>query len=205
MCAYSIRITPEQSIDSDDYSAACALADQNAVYGAVVTDRLGQMVYAPCGEVAAAVLHHAKWVCDYIRDLEFVYGDAPINPAFNHDARIISCDRLVDWVMFRCGYEDQPVAHGACVCGPGLVDWCVANGFIKITSVTDLCPGDIVFTRANDDGYPEHTFIHAGKASEEGMYYRYDAGKVERIRSTQPSCEPINDFMYGYRATAVRG
>ena len=204
MSSYKIRISPTETTTLDDYTAACALADQNAVYGAVVTDRLGQMIYAPHGEVAAAVLHHAKWVCDYIRDREFVYGDAPINPAFNHDARIISCDRVVDWVMFRCGYENQPVSHGECVCGPGLVDWCDRNGLIKITSTADLLPGDVVFTKPNADGYPQHTFIHAGKADEEGMYYRYDAGKVERIRSTQPSCEPINDFMYGYRAPAVR-
>ena len=203
MCAYRIRISPTHAVDLDDYVAACTLAKQNAVYGGLVTDDHGHLLYAPYGEVAAAVLHHAKWVCDYIRDHEFVYGDAPINPAFNHDARIISCDRLVDWVMFRCGYEDQPVAHGECVCGPGLVDWCDRNGFIKITSGADLLPGDVVFTKPNAEGYPQHTFIYAGKADEAGLSYRYDAGSVARIRSTQPSCEPLNDFLVGYRSPAL--
>jgi len=204
MSTYTIRLSPTQTVGQDDYSAACALADANAIYGAVVTDSLGKLLYAPHGEVAAAVLYNAKVVCDTIRDQEFVYGHAPINPAYNHNARTVSCDRLVDWVMFNCGYVDQPVKHGKCVESPGLTNWCIDHGFEKITSVEELRPGDIVFTRENAAGHPRHTFIHAGKSAEEGMYYRYDAGRVERIRSTQPSCEPLNDFMYGYRAPAVK-
>ena len=204
MSAYKIRIFPTETTTLDDYAAACTLADENAVYGAVVTDELGRLLYAPHGEVAATVLHNAKEVCDYIRDKEFVYGHAPINPAFNHNAKTVSCDRLVDWVMFKCGYLAQPVKHGKCVTSPGLTNWCMDNGFEKITSVEDLLPGDVVFIRANAAGNPEHTFIYAGKGPEAGTHYRYDAGKVERIRSTQPSCEPISDFMYGYRAPAVK-
>ena len=174
------------------------------LYGAAVYDNKGMLCYAAGGEVSSALLFHAKCICDYIRDKEFDYGHAPINPAFNHDARIVSCDRLMDWILYRAGYTDQPYIHGKCVSGPGLTDWCIAQGFTRIDSVEELCPGDVVFIRANAAGHPEHTFMHAGKGAEEGTYYRYDAGKVERIRSTQPSCEPINDFMYAYRAPSVR-
>ena len=203
MSSYKIRVSPTQTVMLDDYAAACALADENAVYGAIVTDPLGKLLYAPCGEVAATILYNAKRVCDYTRDKEFVYGHAPVNPAYNHNARTVSCDRLVDWVMFECGYLAQPVKHGACVMSPQLTNWCIDNGFEKICSVEELQPGDVVFTRPSEKGHPLHTFIHAGKG-EDGNYYRYDAGKVERIRSTQPSCEPLNDFMYGYRAPAVK-
>ena len=109
----------------------------------------------------------------------------------------------MDWILYRAGYTDQPYIHGKCVSGPGLTDWCIAQGFTRIDSVEELCPGDVVFIRPNAAGHPLHTFMHAGKSAKEGMYYRYDAGKVERIRSTQPSCEPINDFMYAYRAPRV--
>ena len=208
MSLYTVRSAPDATRAAltvfSTLEQAIAFADANVLYGAAVYDHKGMLCYAAGGEVSSALLFHAKCICDYIRDKEFDYGHAPINPAFNHDARIVSCDRLMDWILYRAGYTDQPYIHGKCVSGPGLTDWCIAQGFTRIDSVEELCPGDVVFIRANAAGHPEHTFMHAGKGAEEGMYYRYDAGKVERIRSTQPSCEPINDFMYAYRAPSVR-
>ena len=52
-------------------------------------------------------------------------------------------------------------------------------------------------------GNPLHIFLHAGKSDTEGLFYRYDGGKIERLRSTQPSCEAIDDFMYAYRIPAL--
>ena len=149
--------------------------------------------------ISDRILANAKWVCDYVRDNDFTYGDAPINPAINHDARKVSCDRLVDWVLYRIGYTDQPEKQGMCVDGPGLTDWCIAHGFTRIDSTADLKPGDIVFVHPTAQGFPGHVFIHAGASDRDGDYYRYDCGKIERIRSTQPSCEPILNFMYAYR------
>ncbi len=203
MSAYKIRLNPTETVTCDDFSEARALADANRMYGAIVTDELGKLLYAPDGEIAATILHNGKIVCDYIRDNAFVYGHAPINPAFNHDARIVSCDRLVDWILFKSGIMDQPVKHGKCCSGPPLTNWCISHGFKKIETVEELEPGDVVFVRPSEQGHPLHVFIHAGRSAEEGMYYRYDAGSNVRIRSTQPSCEVINDFMYGYRAPAV--
>jgi len=204
MKLYKVRTSPQVWTECADWEVAVRIADQHAVYGAVVTDMLGKILYAPFGETSAELLHNAKAVCDYIRDRQFVYGHAPINPAFHDGAVTVSCDRLMDWILFRCGYMDQPVKHGECVSGPGLGNWCQAHGFEKILSVDMLEPGDIVFTRKGENGFPLHTFMHAGKSKDDGMYYRYDAGKVERIRSTQPSCEPLNDFMYAYRVPGVK-
>lgn len=208
MSLYTVRSAPDATRAAltvfSTLEQAIAFADANVLYGAAVYDNKGMLCYAAGGEVSSALLFHAKCICDYIRDQEFDYGHAPINPAFNHDARIVSCDRLMDWILYRAGYTDQPYIHGKCVSGPGLTDWCIAQGFTRIDSVEELCPGDVVFIRPNAAGHPLHTFMHAGKSAKEGMYYRYDAGKVERIRSTQPSCEPINDFMYAYRAPSVR-
>ncbi|MCQ2430828.1 MAG: alpha-galactosidase [Clostridia bacterium] len=153
----------------------------------------------PCTAFAARVLEEAQWVCDYVRDHGFSYGDAPINPAIDCTAGIVSCDRMVGWVLYRLGWTDQPRVQGLCVSGPGLGDWCADHGFARIDSIDDLQPGDIVFTNPIPPANcPGHTFIHAG-AAEDGLSYRYDCGKVERIRSTQPSLEPVTGFMYAYR------
>ncbi len=203
MSVFKVRLNPTETVTREDYAEACALADANYLYGAIVTDELGKLLYAPHGEVSATLLYNGKIVCDYVRDNAFVYGHAPINPAFNHDARIVSCDRLVDWILFKSGIVDQPVKHGKCCSGPPLTNWCIDHGFRKIESIEELEPGDVVFVRPSDKGHPLHVFMHAGKGEEEGMYYRYDGGTNARLRSTQPSCEPINDFMYAYRAPAV--
>lgn len=208
MSLYTVRTAPTAERAPltvfPSFEEARAFADENALYGGAVYDTAGRMLYAAGGEISSAILYHAKCICDTIRDEEFVYGHAPINPAFNHDARIISCDRLVDWILYRAGFTDQPYIHGKCVSGPWLTDWCLEHGFTRIDTVEELLPGDVVFVRPNQNGDPLHTFIYAGKGEEEGMHYRYDAGKNERIRSTQPSCEPLNDFICACRAPSVR-
>ena len=67
----------------------------------------------------------------------------------------------------------------------------------------DVRAGDVVFVRYTANGYPAHTFISAGASEQEGMFYRYDCGKVERIRSTQPSCEPTEDFLFAARMPEI--
>lgn len=185
---------------------AKAFADENARFGAVVREEgCDDILYAPFGAFVSEILRNAKEVCDYVRDQGFNYGNAPINPAINHDARLVSCDRFVGWVLYRLGYTDQPYQQGLCVASPRLTNWCIDHGFTKISSVADLLPGDIVFTRKDAMDCPGHTFLFAGRSDTPGNYYRYDCGRVERIRSTQPSCEPLTDaeFMYGYRIRPV--
>lgn len=151
------------------------------------------------------LLRNAKEICDYVRDNEFNYGDAPLNPAVNHDAKLVSGDRFVGWVLYKMGWTDQPTSHGLCVSGPQMTNWCIDHGFERIDSVAALQPGDIVFTKKNAVDCPGHIFLFAGASDVPGTYYRYDCGSVTRIRSTQPSCEAITneEFMYGYRPAPV--
>ena len=203
---FKVRTMPDVWQDVNDYKKAVEMADEAYVYGSKVVEETGLCVYSPIGEAASELLCHAKKICDYIRDMEFEYGNAPINPAMNHDARLVSCDRLVGWALYNMGYTDQPEFMGLCVEGPTLVNFCIRHGFEKVERVEDLEAGDIVFVRPNSMGYPRHTFIHAGTSdTDPAMHYRYDAGRVERIRSTQPSLEPLGDFMYAYRVTKLPG
>lgn len=191
----------------DTLEQAKEYAKANERYGTMVkAEGSDEILFAPNGTLACKILHLAKEVTDYVRDNEFSYGNAPINPAINHDAKIVSCDRFVGWVLYKLGYVDQPYIQGLCVSGPGLTNWCIDHGFTRINSVAQLLPGDIVFTRKNSIDCPGHTFIYAGVSVTEGEHYRYDCGRVERIRSTQPWSEPISEqegFLYGYRIRPV--
>ena len=209
---YSVRL------DVDDMASeiACVssreeakrIARENAVYGYRVYNDKGRLIYCPYSRLQSDILREAKWVTDYVRENGFRYGDAPINPAINCDAGLVSCDRLVDWVLYRVGYTDQVERQGMVVYhatepARDLPSWCRDHGFRKIESVEMLAPGDIVFVRPCTSSagvvYPGHTFIFAGFAEDGVNSYRYDCGKNERIQSVQPSCEPLNDFMFAYR------
>lgn len=190
-------------IEFENEEDAILYARENARFGSLVKNDADITVYAPEGELAAEILYKAKQVCDYVRDEEFCYGNAPINPAMNHDAKLVSCDRMVGWVLYNMGLTDQPEYMGLCVECPVLHEWCFAHGFKKIEKLEDVRARDVVFVRYTHDGYPAHTFISAGASEQEGMFYRYDCGKVERIRSTQPSCEPTEDFLFAARMPEI--
>lgn len=186
----------------DTLEEAKAYAVENIRFGTLVSEEGStETVYAPYGEWVSQIMRHAKAVADYVRDQEFCYGDAPINPAINHEAKLVSCDRFVGWVLYRLGYTDQPYKQGLCVSGPVMTNWCIDHNFERIGSVSELQPGDICFTKKNAVDCPGHTFLYAGTSENPENFYRYDCGRVERIRSTQPSCEPLTDaeFLYGYR------
>lgn len=160
-------------------------------------------------------MREGKWVADYVRENGFTYGDAPVNPAMNCDAKLVSCDRLVGWVLYRVGqnnpkyasYTDQIESHGIFVYGQygserDFTTWCENHNFKKIENMLDLQAGDIVFVipkhTAAGTLYPGHVFMCAGP-TESGTFYRYDGGSNQRIKSVQPFNEPINEFMYAYR------
>lgn len=151
------------------------------------------------------LLSEAKSVTDYARNNNFAYGDAPINPAVNHDAKLVSCDRCVAWFLYNVGYTNQPNSHGVVV--SQFPSWCEQNGFKKITSINDLKAGDVVFVNPDSNGLPGHVFL-LGNPVGNGIWERYDCGSVEKIRltgqysnySSQPFKEGIANFMYAYRA-----
>ena len=147
----------------------------------------------------------AKKVTDYVRTNGFSYGNAPINPAINHDAKKVSCDRCVGWFLYNMGYTDQPEAGGV-----GLGDfpsWAEKHGFKRINNYADLKPGDAVFVNPGPDGNPTHMFLLANYIGD-GIWERYDCGSDGRIQltgqysgySSQPFREPVNNFLFAYRA-----
>ena len=143
-------------------------------------------------------------VTDYAREQRFQYGDSCTNPAINHRPNRSSCDRLVDWILYRAGFTDQPLVQGFVV--SNLHEWCRKIGFKRITRIEDLQAGDIVFVNPASDGGPMHVYILAGD-EEGGRALRYDHGSNSRIMSNQPTDEPISygdaPFLFAYRPVAT--
>ncbi len=188
-------------------SEAEAIARENARFGCRVFGDDGVEVYCPLTPLQCDIMREARAVTDLVRENGFRYGDAPVNPAVDCTARLVSCDRLVDWVLYRVGFTDQPVSHGMVVYHPAdprmdLPSWCDLRGFERIEDPDGLEPGDIVFVRPEKSRAgtfrPGHTFLFAGYGPD-GLSYRYGCGKLERIQSVQPSLEPLKDFMFACR------
>lgn len=208
---------------------AKAAADSKLYLGYVVYDSLGKFVYTPTESLfASKVLWNAKLVSDFADANGFTYWNADYNPGYNwqnldinnpkvKDERISSCDRLVDWVLWRCGYTESDgntQVNGLFVYQQ--MAWLESLGFVKVTDRTALQPGDIVFV--NEDttrpgNPPGHVFICASYRLNTSNYYlRYDHGSTNRIQYTQgseyesgkaPFYEPIPasnpKFYYAYR------
>lgn len=163
------------------------------------------------------LMAEGRVVTNFIRDMEFKYGDARINPAINWefldeskainpDEKIVSCDRLVGWILYRVGFTSQPYDHGITVWP--MPDWCEDMGFELITNLEELREGDIVFVNPDSQYRPAHVFMCASTMREDGRFLRYDGGSNERLQckkgtelvpGEQPFLEPIHNFMYAYR------
>ena len=152
------------------------------------------------------LLREAKYITDYARTHDFKYGDSCTNPGINYRPLRTSCDRLVDWILYRAGFTDQPLVQGCVV--SNLVTWCEGQGFKKITKIEELQAGDIIFVRPAADGGPQHVFMLASEVKD-GMALRYDHGSDRRIGSEQPFYEPLSyddaPFMFAYRPSASDG
>lgn len=191
---------------ADSLADAQALCDSEKQYGYRVVDETGTVVYAPYTLLQCDILREAKYVTDLARENGFTYGDAPINPAIDHRAKKVSCDRLVCWVLYRAGFTDQPFSQGVVV--SAMHTWAEKNGFLEITDKTALEPGDIVLVRPNRSGmYALHTFLYAGETDTAGVFYRYDHGSDARIQSVQPNAQPLEldgaPFWRAYRPIAT--
>lgn len=213
--------------------AARAFANDsyNAALGYAVYDEDGNYVYGKYSEFVTKLLGEAKHVADFMKKEEYIYGDAKTNPGVTYERfvngsqlreKIVSCDRFVGWTLYNLGYKDQPANSGLFVWNNGSVHdmntYLEAKGFKKIENARSLQAGDIVFvipaTSSSGKIYPSHVFLCAGK-SENGKFYRYDAGSRNRIRCTndagfgadysayktsgQPFNETITSFMHAYR------
>ena len=208
VCLYEDRLNePENNIDGSVYSSiadAAAACDSLKEYGYRVADENGKIVYAPYKKLLQCnLMREGHYITEYARAQGFQYGDSCTNPGINHRPLRTSCDRLVDWILYRAGFTDQPLIQGCVV--SNLVKWCEEKGFKKITRIEDLVPGDIIFVRPAADGGPQHVFMLASEVKD-GIALRYDHGSDFRIGSDQPMREALSTdfapFLYAYRPIA---
>ena len=158
-------------------------------------------------EMVEKLMVEGKVIADFIRENHFVYGDAQINPAINWrtldpetaidtNERIVACDRMVSWILFRGGFIDQDYRHGI-----DLIKYFEEHDFQRIDSTRSLQAGDLVFVNPDANGNPLHVFMCAGPNK------RYDGGSNERInglKGSQPFSEPVNNFVYAYRPNPAK-
>lgn len=158
-------------------------------------------------ELVDRLMTEGKVIADFIREKNFIYGDAQINPAINWRTlnvteaidpkeRIVACDRMVSWILFRAGFIDQDYRHGI-----DLYRYFEEHDFEKIETTRTIQAGDIVFVNPDAKGNPGHVFMCAGKNK------RYDGGSNERINGSkgpQPFSEPIGNFVVAYRPNPAK-
>ncbi len=158
-------------------------------------------------ELVDTLMKEGKIIADFIRDNSFVYGDAQINPAINWrtlnvdeaidpNERIVACDRMVSWILFRAGFTDQNFRHGI-----DQIEYYESHDFERIENARELKAGDLVFVNPDKNGNPLHVFMCAG------VNKRYDGGSNERIngrKGPQPFTEPVGAFLYAYRPNPAK-
>ncbi|MBQ4112952.1 MAG: hypothetical protein IJD38_09165 [Clostridia bacterium] len=208
VCLYEDRLhLPEDNVLGDAFATlenAKRRCDSKKEYGYRVANEKGEIVYTPYSLLQCNLLREGKYITEYARAERFKYGDSCTNPGINHRPHRTSCDRLVDWILYRAGFTDQPTVQGYVV--SNMPEWCEEMGFKKITRMEDLQPGDIIFVRPHAQGFPLHTFMLASNYNGNSTL-RYDHGSDHRIMSSQPSTEPVSysdaPFMYAYRPVAT--
>ncbi len=208
VCLYEDRLhLPEGNVQGKAFSSleeAQKRCDKLKQFGYRVVNEKGEIVYTPYSLLQCNLLREGNYVTAYAKEQEFKYGDSCTNPAINHRPQRTSCDRLVDWILYRAGFTDQPSVQGMVV--STLHTWCEEMGFEKITRIEDLQAGDIVFVRPASDGGPQHVFMLASEV-ERAQALRYDHGSDTRIMSDQPTREPVSygdaPFLFAYRPVAT--
>lgn len=208
VCLYEDRLhLPEDNVLGDVFSsleAAVKRCDRQKQFGYRVANEKGEIVYTPYTLLQCNLLREGKYITEYAKEERFKYGDSCTNPGINHRPHRTSCDRLVDWILYRAGFTDQPLVQGCVVAN--LHGWCREMGFERITRIEDLRAGDIVFVNPHADGGPQHVFMLAEDV-ENGQALRYDHGSDHRIMSNQPTMEPVSygdaPFLFAYRPIAT--
>lgn len=204
VCLYEDRLhMPKDNVRGSVLSSledAIKRCDKYKQFGYRVANEKGEIVYTPYSLLQSNLLREGNYITVYAKEEKFKYGDSCTNPGVNHRPHRTSCDRLVDWILYRAGFTDQPLVQGCVV--SNLHSWCRDMGFEKITRVEDLQAGDIIFVRPGANGGPEHVFMLAADPVK-GYALRYDHGSDSRIMSTQPTKEPISypdaPFLFAYR------
>ena len=208
VCLYEDRLDkPENNVKGSVYQSldeARAACDKQKKYGYRVSDENGDVVYSPYSLLQCDLLREGHYITEYARKTGFKYGDSCTNPGINHRPLRTSCDRLVDWILYRAGFTDQPLVQGCVV--SNLIEWCRSKGFEKLTDINELRAGDVIFVRPDKNGSPQHVFMLASDVGKNGYALRYDHGSDTRINSKQPTSEPVSrpeaPFICAYRPSA---
>ena len=194
--AYSVT-DPYNTVVYGRYETLDAAKAATTTFLGQVVHQGQNLVYNPCPTLMAAkILYNAKLISDFAAANGFAYGHADYNPGYNWQyldinrpvasaERLSSCDRLVDWALWRSGVTDtrgNKISHGPVVYEQH--NWIPTLGYQKITDPSALKPGDLVFTTYDytKPGIPGHAFICASENMGGNTYLRYDHGSVQRIR-----------------------
>ena len=208
VCLYEDRLhLPKDNVREvfSSLDQAKEYCDKYMKYGYRVANEKGEIVYTPYTLLQTNLLREGYCIVNYAREDKFKYGDSCTNPGINHAPHRTSCDRLVDWILYRAGFTDQPLVQGKVVSNLHL--WCEEMGFEKITRIEDLRAGDIIFVNPARDGGPQHVFMLASDVKD-GKALRYDHGSDSRIMNKkQPTKEPVSYgdavFLFAYRPIAT--
>ncbi len=206
----------------ESYDEAVAKADDKrlAAMGYAVYGEGGEFLYGLNNEYVTNMMFTAKYIVDFARENDYVYGSAATNPGWTFfsflkrgklSEKVVSCDRFVGWVLYEMGYTDQPKNAGMFVWANAnsqehnLMVYLEKHNYERIDNTTDFKAGDIVFVRPTTSSggspYGAHVFICAGSAGQARQFYRYDHGSDTRIQSVQPSREGISELFCVYRPT----
>ena len=141
----------------------------------------------PKSITAAQILSKSKEIADFVRTNRYSYGDAPFLPAVSGDAKIVSCDRFVDMVLFALGWRDVQNTNV-----DDLPAYLASKGFTRNNDYGSIAAGDIIFQTG-------HTFILGNNCG--NLWQRYDCGSPERILNVQPFTEIVDQskFVCSYR------
>ena len=129
----------------------------------------------------------AAGVAKEYRQTGYKYGNAPYAPQVDPDNRIVSCDRGIDSILFRCGLVD--VGNRGV---NDLKDYLIAKG-CKSVAVNQYQAGDVIFMNG-------HVYM-LGHKRDNGAWERYDFGSQARIDAPMPSVEAVTGVIAVVRPT----
>lgn len=142
---------------------------------------------------AGDIVNVAKDMMQYMIDNKYNYVQGNYVPLETNESKFghrVDCSSYVCWVLYRCGYTDAS-SGGWQLNTDSLPPYLTKKGFKKITSLSELQPGDIVF-------FPGHVQIYAGKNSS-GVRQYFNAGNAPADNSSVYQTYEPSGFLYAYR------
>jgi len=179
--------TEQERADYTAYLYEKQLEYWNMIFGA----------YGTLGGMSGELLEVADQCHEHMEKNNYTYSlstsQLPSSWEATWTAPYTCCATFVSWVLYEAGYTNQgnyPI-HSA----SGLSNWCGGQGWQKITSYSELEPGDVVFMTSNSSkGGIGHTQLYAGN----GQWF--NAGSTDAIRRASPyTSDASGRFLHAYR------